>query len=670
MTAGDSQPQTEVQLIKHIKIPLPDGAYLAADLVMPKAPGRFPAVFDYYPYRKDDITAAGLRYQHYLARHGYAALRVDVRGTGGSPGLAVDEYTPQEQQDALAAIDWMSRQPWCNGNVGMFGTSYGGFNSLQVAMHRPPALKAICPMYFTDNRYTDDCHYKGGALQMLYDLASYGLAMVVENVLPPDPVGAGEQWADIWEQRFQNEPWLLTWLENQVHSDYWRQGSLCEAYEAIQCAVFLIGGWRDGYTNCNLRTFQHLHCPKKLLIGPWLHAFPDVGLPGPRIDHVHEMVRFFDYWLKGINNGVMDEPPLTLYVQEYDVPAANRSHTSGFWRHESGWPLDRTRTVSLYLAGSGRLGPEPESRDETVSYHYHPGVGVTFGMFSASAPYLLPLDQRSEEAFSLNWTSEPLTEPLEILGYPETVLHLAVSTTVATVVARLSDVAPDGTSAFITKGVLNLTHRESHAQPSSLVPGQVYQVTVPLDATSWRFQPGHRLRLSLAGADFPNTWPSPHLYAGTVHLGQAAPSRLVLPVVALQEPALPAPRLQEPALLAPTAEVQAGPPTWRITRDAMAGTSEVYLSSASHTWVKAGLEFSSSSEATATVSEQDPARAAIRGSSRVTLYRLGSAIDTQASGQIESSEDAFHVVISLNIIVDDKVYHTRRWARSIPRHLL
>ncbi len=158
-----------------------DGTRLDAQLVLPDAPGRFPAVFDYYPYRKDDLTATTMRYHHYLARRGFAALRLDVRGTGGSEGVADDEYSPQEQLDAVEAIAWMAQQPWCNGNVGMFGGSYGGFNSLQVAMHRPPALKAICPMYFTDNRYTDDCHYKGGTLQMLYDIGAYGLMMVVEN---------------------------------------------------------------------------------------------------------------------------------------------------------------------------------------------------------------------------------------------------------------------------------------------------------------------------------------------------------------------------------------------------------------------------------------------------------------------------------------------------------
>src|SRR5215212_454807 len=317
MPSEAAQPQYDIRVVKHVKIPMTDGVQLDAHLVLPNAPGRFPAVFDYYPYRKDDLTAGSMRYHHYLARRGFAALRLDVRGTGGSAGIAADEYSLQEHLDAVEAIDWMSKQPWCNGNVGMFGSSYGGFNSLQVAMHRPPALKAICPMYFTDNRYTDDCHYKGGAMQMLYDMATYGLSMVVQNALPPYQEAVGDRWAEIWEEHLKAEPWLLPWEANQVYNDYWKQGSLCENYAAIQAATFLIGGWRDGYTNCNLRTFQHLQAPKKVLIGPWLHIWPDIGTPGPRIDHLHEMCRFYDYWLKGIDNGVMDEPPITVYVQKY-----------------------------------------------------------------------------------------------------------------------------------------------------------------------------------------------------------------------------------------------------------------------------------------------------------------------------------------------------------------
>lgn len=667
----ESQSRYATRIVKHVSIPMSDGVLLSADAVMPDADGQFPVLFDYYPYRKDDLSAYGLRRQRRLAQHGYVALRVDVRGSGSSQGVAEDEYVLQEQLDALEAIEWMARQPWSNGRVGMFGTSYGGFNSLQVAMHRPPALKAICPMYFTDNRYTDDCHYKGGAMQMLYDIATYGLSMVVSNALPPYPQAVGPDWAATWEERLErNEPWLLNWLEHQTYDAYWKHGSLCEDYEAIQCAVYLIGGWRDGYTNCNLRSFQRLRCPKKALIGPWLHAQPDTGVPGPNVDHLYEMIRFFDHWLKGTDNGVMDEPPITLYVQQFDPPRAEREQTSGYWRHELGWPLDRTVERSLYLGPHLGLQSQPPGEEGVESYVYNPAVGTTFGMFAAGSPYLLPVDQRLEEAYSLSWTSEPLDGPMEIIGHPQAVLHVSVTTDIATVVARLIDVAPDGTAALVTKGVLNLTHRESHEQPSAIVPGRTYEVALDLDATSWRFDPGHRIRVSLSGSDFPNTWPSPKRHTAEIHLGGKRPSRLILPLVGAQEPSLPAPVLCAPVPFEPIAEVQSERPAWRVTRDHLASTTEVFLRTAGRTRISDQLTCVSSSEATASVSAEDPAQATIRGLSRVALHWPQRVIDARARGQIESTESDFHVTINLEITMDGLPHASRTWVRSFPRRLL
>jgi len=668
------QPLQPVRKIEHVRIPLSDGVELDAHLYLPETASanatRFPTVFDYYPYRKDDLSAGGMRVHHYMAQRGFAALRIDVRGSGSSGGTAEDEYCVQEQLDAVEAIAWMAAQPWSNGNVGMFGTSYGGFNSLQVAMHRPPALKAICPMYFTDNRYTDDCHYKGGAMQMLYDMATYGLSMVVQNALPPYQAAVGERWAEIWEEHLQAEPWLLPWESNHVYNAYWKQGSLCENYAAIQAATFLIGGWRDGYTNCNLRTFEHLQCPKKVLVGPWLHIWPDVGTPGPRIDHLHEMCRFFEYWLTGKDNGVMDEPPITIYVQKYDPPQADRPLTSGFWRHESNWPLERAQAQNLHLTTDGGLQTAVPQERGVLSYRYNPTAGTSFGLFSAASPHILPVDQRLEDAYSLSWTSAPLTDPLEILGYANAHLHVSVDTDIAFLNVRLIDVAPDGAAALVTKGVLNLTHRDSHEAPTPLVPGQVYEVDVMLDATSWLFEPGHHIRISINGADYPNTWPSPKLYTGQIHVGPAQTSRLTLPVVGPQTAALPTPQLLPPTPFESAVSGYAERPIWRVTRDHMTGAAEVFISRTGTTRVNERCSFTSTSEATTSVAEKDPAHATIRGLSQVILHWPERTIDTRARGQIESDEKNFYVTIQLEITMDGLPFHSRRWMKSIPRQLL
>ena len=672
MTAQALHP---VKLHKHLRIPMTDGVELDAHLFLPEEAGPFPVVFDYYPYRKDDLSAGNLRFQQYLAQRGYAALRIDVRGSGSSGGTASDEYSVQEQLDAVEAIAWMASQPWSTGKVGMFGTSYGGFNSLQVAMHRPPALKAICPMYFTDNRYTDDCHYKGGALQMLYDVATYGLSMVVQNAMPPSPAACGERWAEIWDEHLQAQPWLLTWLSNHVYNDYWKQGSLCEEYGSIEAAAFLIGGWRDGYTNCNLRVYEQLQCPKKVLVGPWLHVAPDVGQPGPRIDHLHEMTRWYDYWLKGIDNGVVEEPPIAVYVQQYDPPAAERKMTSGYWRFESQWPLAAPQTQTLYLGEESRLRPENSSSTQrdaagVVRYTYNPTVGTTFGMFSAGSPLVTPVDQRLEEAFSYSWQSAPLTEALEILGHPQLTLYVAVSTDIATVSARLIDVAPDGAAALISKGVLNLTHRQSHSAPAPVTPGEIYEIEMALDATCWHFAPGHRIQVSLAGADFPNTWPSPKPHTGEFHFGGQHPARIQLPLLGPVIEGEAEPSFQTPASFTPLVTSFANRQVFSTTRDNISGAVSVTVGTGGRTRVSDSVEVTSYAEGVATVFENDPAHATITGVQQKTLHWPQRVIDTIARAQIESTETTFNINIQLEITMNGSLFHQRRWLRSIPRNLL
>jgi hypothetical protein len=652
---------------------MPDGLTLAADLFMPDGPDvagqRYPLLLEYLPYRKNDTSWEGYWGHRYLAERGFVVARVDVRGTGDSDGTALDEYCRQEQLDAVAAIAWLADQPWCTGKVGMFGTSYGGFNSLQVAMLRPPALEAICPMYFTDRRYTDDCHYKGGALQMFYDVGTYGLAMVGRNLLPPRPDLTGERWAAIWEQHLQNEPWLLRWLAHQTEDEQWRHGSLCQDYGAVRCATFLIGGWRDGYTSCNLRTYQALTCPKRLLIGPWLHTRPHLGVPGPRINHWREMARFFAHWLQERDTGVMDEPPIAIYVQRYDPPRADRAETSGFWRHETEWPLARGSDLALYL-DAGSLRPDaPPDAAAADAFAYVPSLGSAFGMFSAGGPYVLPSDQRAEEAYSAVHTAPALDEPLEILGYPRAVLHVESSAEVVTFVVRLCDVAPDGSSALVTKGVLNATHRASHERPAPLVPGQIYELEVPLDATSWLFEPGHRIRLSVSSADFPNAWPSPALATSRVHRGAVRPSRLILPLVSPEKRVLPTPAFES----AP-AEAGAAPrpdlPDWRVTRDHALGKVEVRSASGGTTRVDDYAVHETHAEATAAVYERDPARASVTGAQLVRCRWPGRTIELRSRGQIESDATTLHVTLHVEITIDGMPHFGRRWLASFPRNLL
>ena len=273
----------EVKVDKNVLIPMRDGIRLAADLYLPDpSPDEpLPVVMEYIPYRKDEVPP-GSRFYEYLPRQGYIVARVDIRGTGGSEGINTDEYVEQEQLDGYDAIEWLAAQPFCDGHVNQMGISYGGFTSLQVATHQPPHLTSIVPMYFTDDRYTDDCHYRGGHLRKYYDIGHYGNFMIAYNALPPYPEWSGADWATIWEEHIaRNEPYLLNWLKHQTNGPYWRHGSVRDVADRITCPVFMIGGWRDGYPNPPLRLYQALTAPKKVLIGPWNHAVPDVAIPGP-----------------------------------------------------------------------------------------------------------------------------------------------------------------------------------------------------------------------------------------------------------------------------------------------------------------------------------------------------------------------------------------------------
>ena len=383
-------------------ISMRDGVRLAASLYVPDGDGPWPAVLEALPYRKDDVTSTYRPEYERIAAAGYVVCRVDLRGTGSSEGIAEDEYPAVERTDMMTVIDWLATQSWSTGNVGMYGTSYSGFNSIQLAMERPPALKAIIPIYATDDRYADDVHYMGGAVKQL-DQVDYPSYMVALNALPPVPGVYGEGWREEWERRVRGtEPWVLTWLEHQRFDDYWRFGSLRPDYDRIQAATMIIAGWADGYRNNSLRTFEQLQCPTRLVIGPWAHASTDTSLPGPNIDLVPEMIRWWDRWLKDEDNGIDREPPIVLFAQRSTRPGATRPMMEGEWRYEPTWPAERLRPTPLALADAHTDAPNDGEGDVL---EVRGDVGWTAWISCAAGlPWGQPDDQRPDEAFSLSYT--------------------------------------------------------------------------------------------------------------------------------------------------------------------------------------------------------------------------------------------------------------------------
>ncbi|MGD2116459.1 MAG: CocE/NonD family hydrolase, partial [Acidobacteriota bacterium] len=324
-------------------IPLSDGTRLAARIWLPDDADEHPvpAILEYLPYRKRDFTRARDEPMHrYFAGHGYAAVRVDLRGAGDSDGLLTDEYTEQELDDAVEVIAWLAEQPWCSGAVGMMGISWGGFNSLQVAARRPPALGAVITLCSTDDRYADDAHYMGGCL--LNENLTWGSVLLTFNAYPPDPALVGARWRRMWLERMEATPLFPeVWMRHPWRDAYWRHGSVCEDFAAVACPVYAIGGWADGYSNAVPRLLAGLSVPRKGLIGPWSHAFPHDAVPGPSIGFLQEALRWWDQWLAGRETGILDEPMLRVWMQESVPPRPTYADRPGRWVAETAWPPER-----------------------------------------------------------------------------------------------------------------------------------------------------------------------------------------------------------------------------------------------------------------------------------------------------------------------------------------
>jgi predicted acyl esterase len=546
---------------REVRIPA-HGVDLAATLYLPDpVDGPQPCLLEALPYRKDDLTCTYAEgYEGLRDRHGYAVCRVDLRGTGSSPGTATDEYPPAEQRDLHAVIAWLAAQEWCDGQVGMFGTSYSGFNSLQMACERPPALRAVCAIYATDDRWTDDVHWRGGALRFV-DLVDYCHYMTAMNLLPPVPAVWGEGWEEEWRRRLADpQPWLFTWLDRSVHGAYWNHGSVrldgtARGYDRIACPVMLVAGWADGYRNNSFRTVAALRdagVPHRLLAGPWAHADATTAMPGPRVDLETEMAAWFDTHLRG---GAAHVDRCEVFVRTSTRPEPDLDRHAGYWLALPSVPP--TTATTRALAGPRSLAVDP-------------AVGTSAWIDCAGhLPWGLSTDQRTDDARSLVWDLAAPSRP--VVGHPVLRLHLSADAPAASVSVKLCDVFPDGTSALVTRGSLDLAFRDGvHAAPVPLVPGVVHEVELELDACAYAWEPGQRLRVSVAGADWPNTVAPPAPVALTVH-----DAALVLPELQGAWPG---------AALAPGAarsSESAEGVTWSVTDDVLARTTSAVTGSES-----------------------------------------------------------------------------------------
>lgn len=643
-------------------IPMGDGVRLAVTLYRPMDAGqgsRFPVLLEYLPYRKDDqMLERDLGLYSYVVRRGYVGARVDLRGTGASEGIVPDrEYSEQEMRDGLEVIEWLGTQPWSSGAVGMWGISWGGFNSIQLAMRRPPRLGAIVALMASDDLFHDDIHYIDGMLHVdewepMMDLLN---AMTSAPDYPVDE--------EALARRFDSEPWKLEVLRHQRGGPRWTRESLSRDYGSIDAATLVIGGWFDGYRDSVLRMVERLRAPVRGIVGPWNHSFPHDATPGPEIEWRAEAVRWFDRWLKGEPNGAEGEPRLVAYVRRWHPPDPSIATIPGEWRAFERWPPPDLEERPMWLRADGSLGGEPgagEGRGEAHELAYVPSMGAEAGVWWGE----VPPDQAPLDAECLRYDSAPLGGELVVVGMPRVVLRVSADAPLAHWFVRLCDVAPDGTSTLVAGGGANGAHRSSTSDPAPLAPGRMDTVRFDLRFAGWTFEAGHRIRIAVSNAMWPMIWPTPFPMTTRLHPGA---SHVVVPVLPGGGMG-PAPRFDQPAGPLRPAGVRswgdALPGPLRVRRHGPTVTAE--WSGTAHLELP-GCRQSVHERMAFTVRDDDPAHASALGVNETTVELPERTLTWR--GELDLRSDPTHLDYRYRrrLREDGRLLRERTWEERIPR---
>lgn len=623
---------------RNVLVPMRDGVALAADVLRPQSSHRVPAILNFGPYHKDGRggrLAVDSVHRHFAAL-GYAGVTADLRGLGNSGGTSPGAFAPGEGQDGHDLVEWIAAQPWCDGRVGMWGVSYPGITALSTAATQPPHLQAIVPIHATSDLYRGVVSL-GGTNSGFWMRADWGPRMAAYNLMPPQWQDTAGRWARVWAEHLEgNAPWMEAFSRHPGFDDFWR--SRVADMARIQCPSFLVCGWRDLYADCTPRDFAAIQAPRRMLIGPWKHEFPDTAREAPAAG-LWEMQRWFDRWLKGVPNGIDQEPAVSVYVQG----------RAGQWRSEDRWPPARVGILELCLSPGGTLDTASSGAGESVHRH-DPTIGMcslAWDPWTTALDPTLPRDQSADDARSLCFTGPVLEKPLELQGCPEAVLDLCPEALPLHVVVKLSAVSSSGLSTLITTGWLHLGAAQDTAERRT--------VHVPLRATAYRLQPGERLRVAVSCADFPRVWPTPvcadlRLFHGV--------SRVLLPVLPEPPGAASSPAwgpLQASALASPND--LGGAQTWDIARDLMTDTVRLQATRTERIRVEAHTELVIDHAYGAAVSASRPDLARMHSTTRVRLAQPAGLTELVT----RTSSTAHGASVHVDIRVDGQPFWQRQW---------
>jgi len=562
-----SQPTHDVRLLYDLKARMRDDIKLSNDVFLPRQPGRYPTILLRTPY--ETLHEPHIDWAVWWAKRGYAVVLQDCGGRFESEGT----FYPYRDDgpDGHDTLEWISTQAWYDGKIGTSGRSYGGLFQWQLAPHGSPYLTAMAPQVIMGD-YFGDCHRIGGAVQwtltgfatVIFSTSVSLMQRGATHIFGNSTYYRHLPLIDIDVQTIGRKvPWYRDWCTHTVYDDYWKALDTEARLQDVRVPVVQQAAWYDPYTASMLRTWSKLHqhrSDQKIYVIPWTHHLPegsklgdlDFG-PAAVVDLKHEDLRWFDYWLKDVETGIMAEPPVKLFVMGENV-----------WRYEDAWPLARTRFTPYYLHsqgsanslyGSGSLTPEPPGTERPDTYDYDPDAPVptlggnnstwTWMKFAAEPIYPGPIDQRPLERRDdvLVYSSPPLDADLEVTGPLEMVLYASSSARDTDFTAKLVDVYPDGRAIHLSEGIVRARHRKSLEHVEFLEPGEVDEFRIQMAPTSNLFRAGHRLRVEISSSNFPrfdrNLNTAEDMFTSTrmqvahqtVLHDQRYPSHLVVPVI-------------------------------------------------------------------------------------------------------------------------------------------
>jgi putative CocE/NonD family hydrolase len=556
----------------------------------------------------------------------------------------------------------------------MMGKSWGGFNCLQAAFNQPPALKAVISVCSTTDRFADDIHFKGGCL--LGENFGWGAVMLAYSSRPADPLLRND-WREDWLKRLEAQPWLAPrWASHQTRDAYWKHGSVGEDWGRNRVPALVWGGWADNYMNTVAAMVEHAPGPVKGIVGPWVHQYPHTAMPGPQIGFLQVALRWWDRWLKGVQNGAEADPAYRAYILHSEPPNASPAHRAGHWVAEAAWPSPRVTPTVLHLASSGvgvshphtPVGYLQKGKPETgfsLAVRTPQTLGLEAGeYFPMGLNAEMPGDQAADDALSLCFDGDVLAVDLQLMGAAELRLRLASDKPLAFVVARLCDVAPGGSSVRIAHGMLNLCHRDSRENPAPMVPGTEVEVAVTLDQMGYLLAAGHRLRLALSTTYWPFLWPSPDAARLTVTGGS-----LTLPVQTGADAGEWDPPPAEHATPWKHRVIRAGESRRYVERDLISGRQALVVveDGGDRENLDHGLVSGESLTERWEIHPDDPLSARAEHVWEQRLSRGGWSIRTEARAEMTATADHLRMTARLAAFEGERLVFERNWDEAVER---